>query len=131
MPMIDPPGPLKVHRRCESWEDRPAIVFSISSHENFFHYLNDGFMGVLQTLIETDLLPERLTRCAFQAIECITHLADFGGKTNLHFRVDEIQARLTSCDRHMGMRQLQLGRFAWRRDGNSAAPQVMLFVACF
>ena len=48
--------------RCESWVDRPAILFQISNHENFFHFLNDGFMGVLQTLIETDLLPKRLAR---------------------------------------------------------------------
>ena len=43
--------------------DRPAILFQISNHENFFHYLNDGFMGVLETLTETKLLPDRLARC--------------------------------------------------------------------
>ena len=50
--------------RCESWVDRPACLFQISNHENFFHYLNDGFMGVLQTLTETKLLPDRLSRRA-------------------------------------------------------------------
>ncbi len=44
--------------------DRPAVLFQISNHENFFHYLNDGFMGVLQTLTETKLLPDRLARRA-------------------------------------------------------------------
>ena len=50
--------------RCESWVGRPAILFQISNHENFFHYLNDGFMAVLQTLTETHLLPDRLARRA-------------------------------------------------------------------
>ncbi len=50
--------------RCDSWVDRPAVLFQISNHENFFHYLNDGFMGVLETLTETKLLPDRLARRA-------------------------------------------------------------------
>ncbi len=46
--------------------DRPAILFHIPAHENFFHFLNDGFMGVLQTLIETDLLPDRIARHGYE-----------------------------------------------------------------
>ena len=61
--------------RCESWVDRPAILFQISDHENFFHFLNDGFMAVLQTLIETGLLPDRLARRACNMVVKFTPVA--------------------------------------------------------
>ena len=48
--------------RCTAWVNKPAIRFSISNHENFFHYLNDALMLVLDTLNDTGLTPPSVKR---------------------------------------------------------------------
>ena len=48
--------------RCATWVETPAMLFHVPNHENLLHYLNDGFLLVLQTLIEAELLPARVSR---------------------------------------------------------------------
>lgn len=48
--------------RCSTWVETPAIMFHLANHENLLHYLNDGFLLVLQTLIETGLVPSAVSR---------------------------------------------------------------------
>ena len=51
--------------RCLSWVETPAVMFHLPRRANLWHYLNDGLLLVLQTLLETDLLPAGARRSAF------------------------------------------------------------------
>ncbi len=37
-------------------------MFHIANHENLLHFLNDGFLLVWQTMLETDLVPSGVAR---------------------------------------------------------------------
>ena len=50
--------------RCTAWVTKPAIRFRLADHENFFHYLNDAVLPVMDALHDTALTPAHITRCA-------------------------------------------------------------------
>jgi len=62
--------------RCRMWVETPAIMFHLPSHENMWHFLNDGLLLVLQTLLETDLLPTGVRRSVFVSdlIDSLKHI---------------------------------------------------------
>ncbi len=43
--------------------DVPAIVFNVPHADNLFHFLNDGFVPMLTTLLDLGLAPEHVQRC--------------------------------------------------------------------
>ena len=54
--------------RCNAWVEEPAIMFHIANHENLLHFLNDGFLLVWQTLLETDHVPSGVARFVLPSV---------------------------------------------------------------
>lgn len=42
--------------------NEPAILFHATYPDNIFHFMNDAYLAVLQTLIDSDLAPQHVTR---------------------------------------------------------------------
>lgn len=63
------------NRRCKQWVNEPALIFHASYPDNIFHFMNDGYLAVLHTLVDSDLAPQHVTRCAaLFASTCISGL---------------------------------------------------------
>ena len=71
------PGPLTLAlpRRCAGWVNKPAIRFHLADSENFFHYLNDALLPVLDVLHETGLTPAHIVRRASH--DCVPYPKPF------------------------------------------------------
>ena len=82
--------------RCERWVDVPAIVFNVPHADNLFHFLHDGFIPVLSTLLDMGLAPDHVQRCA---------PGGGGGGGGAWTYYPEIYCmHMRKCERHMGPR---------------------------
>jgi hypothetical protein len=48
--------------RCTHWVNEPALIFHASYPDNVFHFMNDAYLSVFHTLVDSGLAPQHVTR---------------------------------------------------------------------
>ena len=48
--------------RCRQWVDESAVLFHASFADNVFHFINDAYLSVFHTIVDSGLAPPHVLR---------------------------------------------------------------------